>query len=107
MLKPLLTLLCSCAISFLYAQELRYSFNGNLTANELHRLNDTLKQLPIAAHHIHLKPDQSFGEVIFQVESLPYSDSPQLFSSVDIKKILLEFGLFPLGCIDLTKTQEP
>jgi hypothetical protein len=107
MLKPLLTLLCSCAISFLYAQELRYSFNGNLTADELHRLNDTLKQLPIAAHRIHLKPDQSFGEVVFQMEALPHFDSPQLFSSVDIKKILLEFGLFPLGCIDLTKTEEP
>jgi hypothetical protein len=107
MLKPLLTLLCSCAISFLYAQELRYSFKGNLTVNELHRLNDTLKQMPVTAHRIHLKPDQSFGEVIFQVEGLPYSDSPQLFSSVDIKKILIEFGLFPLRCIDLTKTEEP
>jgi hypothetical protein len=107
MLKPLLTLLCSCAFPFLYAQELRYSFNGKLTVNELHRLNDTLKQMPVTAHRIHLKPDQSFGEVIFQVEGLLYSDSPQLFSSVDIKKILIEFGLFPLGCIDLTKTEEP
>ncbi len=107
MLKPLLTLLCSCAISFLYAQGFRYSFAGNLSVNELSRLNDSLEQLPIVAHRIQLKSDQELGEVYFEVEGPTQTDSPPTFSPLVVKRVLLAFGLLPLNCVVQSKTEEP
>jgi hypothetical protein len=106
MLKPLLILLCSCASLFVYSQEFRYSFSGNLTVNQLSRLNDSLKRLPLLSCSIHLKSDQAFGELFFHLETQENFDSPPLFTLVDLKKIFHDFGLCPLNCIVFTKPEE-
>jgi hypothetical protein len=106
MLKPLLILLCSCASLFVFTQEFRYSFSGNLTVNDLSRLNDSLERFPFLFYSIHLKSDQASGELIFHVETQAKSDSSQLFSSVYIKRTLLEFGLCPLNCVVYRKPEE-
>jgi hypothetical protein len=106
MLKPLLLLLCSCASLFVNSQEFRYSFSGKLTVNKLSQLNDSLERYPFLSHNIQLKSDQAYGELFFHIDTQENSDTPPPFSLVDIKKILLDFGLCPLNCTVFTKTEE-
>jgi hypothetical protein len=107
MLKPLFLLLCSCASLFVYSQEFRYSFSGKLTDNELSRLNDSLERYPFLSYNIQFKSFPEFGELIFHVKVPENSDSPPSISLVDIKKILLDVGLFPLNCVVISTSKEP
>ncbi len=107
MLKPLLTLLCSCALTLAYSQEFTYSFNGNLSIDDLVRLKDSLSQLPISSDRIALKQEQEVGYLTFYCEENTNGENTSLFSLVDIKKTLIEFGLFPQQCTMHFNKQKP
>ena len=98
MMKPLLTLLCSCAFSLAHSQDFTYSFSGRLSIDELERLKDSLLKFPITTHSIILKPELARGYLVFSYEAIPNGDRIQIFSLVDIKKILMEFELVPEDC---------
>ena len=98
MLKPLLTLLCSCALNLAYSQEFLYSFSGKLSVDDLVQLKDSLSQFPIDTFNITLKPEQELGYLIFSCKEIPLGDNPNIFSLTDIKRTLLEFGLIPQQC---------
>ena len=98
MLKPLLTLLCSCYFTLAYSQEFTYTFSGKLSIDDLMRLKDSLSQFPIDTHNITLKPEQELGYLIFSCEETPLGDDPNIFSLTDIKSTLIEFGLIPQLC---------
>ena len=98
MLKPLLTLLCSCTFTLVYSQEFSYSFSGKMSIDELLRLKDSLSQFPINTYNITLKPEQELGYLNFSWEEIPHGENPNIFSLEDIKRTLLEFGLIPQQC---------
>lgn len=98
MIKPLLTLLCSCYFTLAYSQEFLYSFSGKLSVDDLMRLNDSLSRFPIDTHNITLKPEQELGYLIFSYMEIPLGDNPNIFSLTDLKSTLMEFGLVPQQC---------
>jgi len=98
MLKPLFTLLFGCALTLAYCQEFRYSFSGKLNTDDQIHLKDSLLQFPINTYNITLIPEKELGYIIFSWEDIPHGDNSNIFSLVDIKKTLLEFGLIPQQC---------
>ena len=98
MLKPLLTLLCSCTFTLANSQEFSYSFSGKISLDDVMRLKDSLSQFPINTCDIKVKPEQELGYLIFSYKEIPLGDNPNIFSLTDIKRTLLEFGLIPQQC---------
>jgi hypothetical protein len=107
MLKPLLTLLCSCAFTLAYSQEFTYSFSGKLSEDDAIQLKCALSQFPISDYNITLKPTQELGYLVFRWEENPNGDNPNELSLTNIKKTLIEFGLIPLQCNNQLNPQKP
>ena len=82
----------------LKAQTFAYSFSGSLEQPELEKFKSSITELPtILSLDLKIKSDSNKGEIIFSIQNMDNQGENDLnFSPVDIKAILLKFGLEPL-----------
>lgn len=86
----------------LNAQKYAYSFEGTLTASQFQELEAEILNLKLVnSCKIKIK-DASKGEIFIEVvQTNVRAEGSDQFSSVDVKKILIEKGLMPLYFIEL------
>ncbi|MDG1333388.1 MAG: hypothetical protein P8P74_13715 [Crocinitomicaceae bacterium] len=98
-MKRTLALLCALFLgSQLFAQSYSYSFEGNLTSDQLIELESECKRIPhLEACKVKYKPESNRGELIFRTDSREdRSEKSESFTPIDVKSLLLNNGLTPL-----------
>lgn len=98
MIKIIIT--CSFCIfnSLLFSQNFAYSFQGSLSIEDQNRITkEVLDVRGISTCEMKYKNDSQRGELLFYVkEEEIRSESPEEFSPVQIKEILIQFQLSPI-----------
>ncbi len=82
----------------LFAQSYSYSFEGNLTPDQLTELESKCRAIPhLSACKIKYKPEANKGEIIVRTDtSEERREKSELFSPLDVKSLLMQNGLIPL-----------
>lgn len=97
--KIILLLGAFCAFTS-YGQTYSYSFNGNLSNESVILLNEAgLKMNQIEEFKIRYKEDSHRGEVLIVIDpsSEQRAEADNQFSTIELKSLLIEFGLEPIS----------
>lgn len=80
------------------AQTYSYSFKGVLSNENKAKFNKEISELPtLLSVEIKIKNEAQMGEVIFSIDPLAdRGENDHPFSPVDLKSLLISFGLEPI-----------
>lgn len=98
MIKAIITCLFCVLTSLLFSQNFAYSFQGNLSIeNQNQIIKQVLEVSGISSCELKYKTDSQKGELLFYAkENEIRSESPEEFSPILIKNILIQNQLSPL-----------
>lgn len=101
--KILLVHLCILFSSLSYAQDYTYSFEGELTMNDQHRIIEECQKVAhVDIVKLKYKEDSKRGELIIWTRpALIIGEVESSFSPADIKSQLVNMGLAPLSFTNL------
>jgi hypothetical protein len=79
------------------AQSFSYSFSGTLTSENKEKFKKELYNLPsVLSVDLRLKQDSGKGEILFSIEPMnDRGENDHPFSPVDLKSLLIAYGLEP------------
>ncbi|MCR9172978.1 MAG: hypothetical protein NXI10_10815 [bacterium] len=105
LIKTLLLYMVFC-VQLAYGQTYGYSYEGSLDITQKQQFELECAELPhVISCKMRHKDEKGQGEIIIQVEKTERQDQDNPFTPVDVKALLLSYGLKPTNFIEIKTTR--